>query len=204
MRRRSWTSLLPYLIALVVVGTPSAILIARYGDFSSSDAPPDTPCPPHGTGDAVPGSALAATAAPYAGPAPHPIAVYTVDYLATRSAIPLPPGWEPASGRPAQLVACQYPGTTGGPIGTSCSFTSGDGQVTLPMHHQTYRFRVYEAKTAEPVTELEVPGTSTTCPHQQWVTYRDGKPDPGSVVAGLDAERVVRALRPVVEATFST
>lgn len=108
-------------------------------------------------------------AAPYAGPAPHPVAVFMPSevgqLLKVTPYLPDDSVWEP--GHPedtavVQLVAC---GTLEGEQRSGKPVCGYHGRsVEVPMSLATYRITVYELRTHREVRSAVVEGAGTGCP----------------------------------------
>lgn len=105
---------------------------------------------------------------PYAGLGPHPVAVYhEADQRRGNPMVRVafqPADWartpygEQDNGR-VELVACADRAEEE-KTGRTCKFT----HKTVPLYRAVYRVRLLEARSGEPVTQLLVRPTSSTCP----------------------------------------
>lgn len=133
-------------------------------------------------------------AAPYEGPAPHPVDVVHVTGVSDRNepSRNLPDGWEPTSDRltQTQLVVCEYLVSTGAVV-DSCEYI---GNKFVPLVSATWTYRVLEARTAKEVTRFTLQGTDT-CPGS--IEYFKGH-YPSNTPQFVRDEDLVNALRPFV------
>jgi hypothetical protein len=120
-----------------------------------------------------------ADAAPYSGPAPHPIAVIPAshghDFTDAKpedygGAVPnkQTAPYQSTNTHRVQLVACAAI-THEAKSGPDCKFTDPDGghRFSVPLHSATYRVTVYELRTHRKVGQATVktsPGFGYRCP----------------------------------------
>ncbi len=113
-------------------------------------------------------------AAPYAGPAPHPVTVNmpseTGQLLNVTPELPDGSAWEaadPDDPAAVQLVACGSLQSEQPPVELDCGPYSPSGYgsgTSVPMVRATYRIRVFELRTHREVHSVVVEGEDTGCP----------------------------------------
>jgi hypothetical protein len=120
--------------------------------------------------DVCDGSGTAFTAAPaYAGPGPHPIAVFQGDADMTSVFPSSGTEWLPDNPASVQLVAC-ITQTNGRSTGQTCNYTGFtlSGGVTgkeITVLNTLFRITVYQARTRQKVETAEITGANTSvCP----------------------------------------
>lgn len=129
-----------------------------------------------------------ADSAPYDGPGPHPVMVFSEagyeDYFSG-----LPSGRGPDA---VQLVACgRQVGRT--PI-TSCDYQGG---YTVELQQGHFRVEIYEVRTGRPVRTLTVDGdANTTC--DEWIFVREDDPRRTTNDVWPDESAYATALSPLV------
>lgn len=99
----------------------------------------------------------------YAGPAPHPVAVFDTDFGAIWNTPLQPPEWMNQSDPLRyQLVVCLGTSQDGGELIRACEFA---GVKRLPLFRGRYVAEVYEAKTAKLLgTEVIIGDAYHGCP----------------------------------------
>ncbi|WP_399895099.1 hypothetical protein ACGH7X_38645 [Streptomyces sp. BBFR51] len=167
----------------------------RRSSVTFPDRPAENPCPSE-LGDKPRRSKYTNHAAPYGGPAPHPVKVVNANGFSAANAPhrTLPDGWEATyNSFETQLVVCEYLMSTGAK-GDSCKYL-GDHFVSLVS--ATWTYRVLTARTAERVTQFTLKGNDT-CPDE--IEYREGN-IPSETPQSVRTEDLEKALQPFVAPT---
>jgi hypothetical protein len=189
---------------VLMIALPSVIVLAaatlvlwKYGGFDNlTSKPPADPCPVDAPdGEVRHDSTYADKAAPYAGPGPHPVVMGPAEDFGL-SAPTFPAGWGPGDDPlKAQLVVCEYFDSTG-PVVDTCVYEGGH---RFELAQASYVYRVFEARTAKPVTEFTLHASDGGCSEYAWVSG-EGSSEPEATtymeVFSVDLEN---ALRPFVE-----
>lgn len=189
---------------IIVPVLTMAVLVAHGGMF---EAPPrglpDGLCPVDGSSrkEQHPREYVD-HAPPYTGHGPHLAVLIGVSQEGEQVLLTdlLPASWAAQDGDwmahgddwrfDAQLVVCQYRQSTDVTV-DSCRFM---GDVTVPLRRTVYTYRVYEARTGEPLTEFRVDGSG--CPDR--ITTHNGTPPP-YVGQSVDTKALENGLRPLVD-----
>lgn len=145
-------------------------------------------------------------AAPYAGPAPHPVTVQMPSEVG--QLLPVTPDrpdgsrWEaadPDDPKAVQLVACGEVESERSPA-LSCGPYSPTGLgsgVSVPLVRTTYRIRVYELRTHRELRSVVVEGEDTECP--EWTS----SPPQDRMLSELSAEQWQAVLDDLVNADLA-
>lgn len=172
-------------------------LSGRLDDSPAPSAPVSEFCPDRPTGVARSDTRYRETADAYRGNGPHPVDL-NLRY-AKVGQVEIPDQWKPGAQdtppRP-QLVACVYQDVPAKPHKTniclySRSLNASVATKKVALFKTGYVFQLFEAKTAEPVGRIQVPGAES-CPGSVEVNSR-------AVFQEPDTKKLHATLRPYVE-----
>ncbi|GAA4903965.1 hypothetical protein LX16_3750 [Stackebrandtia albiflava] len=208
---RTWTThpSAPVVLVLAIVVASCLVLgTAGRGVRSESASTPDpdvTPSIPVEGGDRACGgerfdasavSPYAPETAAYSGTGPHPVVLFKMDGGAVDAEPRLPADW--LSWRywsHTQLVVCQHLDDDPVPrVAGTCFTTDGSRETaSVALYSASYVYRVFEARTGEPVTTFRLAGSINPCGALQ------AGGDTGTLRALVSSADLADRLRPWVE-----
>ncbi|GAA3955040.1 hypothetical protein GCM10023085_41880 [Actinomadura viridis] len=203
MRRSDrWAFILGGVGLVVILG--GVQVVAWLDDSPALPAPESEFCPDRPNSAARSGTGYRETAEPYRGDGPHPVRLDLRH--AEVGQVDIPDRWEAGSGgaqpKP-RLIACVYRDDTIPPQEIrTCLYSSYVHAPDLPVDARKarkvqllkagYLIGLYEAKTAEPVIRIQVPGDAQ-CPGRIRADSGD------AVFQEPDTRKLHAALRPYIE-----
>jgi hypothetical protein len=205
MSRREWVLLVAFVLCIAAAATAPIVMDKLSGTEPPSPPPKASP-PPNACPDTVDGEPKHPTeytnrAAPYTGPGPHSMElvapVTDVDGIHQYHSVDdrlLPSEWlvyDDEDKWDLQLFVCEY-AVAAGYVKDSCQYIP---QIFVQLVPATYRYRVFEARTAKPVKEFTLE-SGNGCPGsiQLW----NGEA-PARILESVEFDVLENALRPIVD-----